>query len=934
MTTAGVLGYLLGPVVVASAALVLIVLALHAGRRDRSRGVFLILLLTLELWLVCTFFMRFSPDTGTAALWDRAVSFWIFSAFITYFHFCYVYIAGSRRWPVVAAYAFLAVGAAAILPTNLVITRMVVAPYGYAPVVSPVGIPLFLGSWVLVGAGIVLALRAYRRSAGGEERYRFLYLAVAGFFPLIGAGLDGFSNLPPVGIWTNLVFSAICTVAVLKYRLLDIRIVARRSLSRLLVSTIVAIPYIGALALLNAVVHEPVAWWIYAVGVLLFAALLRPLYGSVQELVERMFYGQRYDHLLALRNFSREASSAVGLHEASERLVELVRGSLQASSAVLLQPSPDGMSLSAVADPRRYGLRVDGPLVRWLERHRTVLPRRALAGDPDLKDLPESDREALRLMDAQLLAPVFVPQRGLAGVIVLGPKDAAGSYTIEDIHLLESVGTQAAMALETSRLYASAERSRRTLEAWLQGVPDSVVIVEDAEHLVRFANKAAEQRLGVRAGHHWMLGRHDETERMHETILGREYEIASAPLLESDGTTGLICVLRDITERKEQEEARAEWERRVRITGHLASIGEMAAGIAHEINNPLTAVIGYSDMLAMMKLEGEAGEAAAQIHDGAKRVAAITQRLLTFARQKKPERRPVDLNAVARSTVELRSYSLRTSNVKVALDLDPRLPRTVADAQQMQQVLLNLIINAESAMTSAHGCGVLTVRTRSGDAGVQMLVADDGSGVPEELQERIFDPFFTTKEVGQGSGLGLSICHGIVSEHGGTISLRNLPAGGAEFCVEIPVVAAADDENQGSEVQSPQAGPRAGARILVVDDEPGVRGLLEKALSSDGHVVESVSDGTTALARILSGGHDIVMLDIRMPGMSGVDVHERVSRERPQLARRIVLMTGDVMAAETRAFVERTGARCITKPFDVRTILGVVRDIIRERDEP
>ncbi len=931
MTTAGVLGYLLGPLVIASAALVLVMLALHAGGRERSRRVFLLLLLSLELWLIFTFFMRMSPDTRTAALWDRAVSFWILALFVTYFHFCYVYTGGGHRWPIVAAYAFLAAAGSFALLTDLVIERMVVAPYGYAPVVGRMGIPILAGSHLLIGAGIFFSLRAYRAAAGSEDRSHFLLLAVAGLLPLIGSAVDGFTDLPPVGVWTNLAFSAICTLAVLKYRLLDIRVTARRGASRLLAGTIVALPYVGAIAMLSTAIRQPVAWWMYAGGVLLFAILLRPLYGSVQELVDRLFYGQRYDHLLALRDFGREASSAAGMREAGSRLTELVRGALQASTALLLQPTADGLALAASSDPQAPRLRIDGPVARWLRKHRAILPARTITADPELRHVPAAERTELDLMGASVLAPIFAPHGALAAVIVLGPKQTGAPYTTEDLHVLDAAGTQAAMALETSRLYADAEKSRRTLEAWLQGVPDAVVIV-DGGGVIRFANKAAGERLAVRAGHHWVLERRESPGHARETILGREYEIASAPLVEPDGSSGLICVLRDITERREQKRARAEWERRARITSHLASIGEMAAGIAHEINNPLTAVIGYSGLLDATSLDPEGREAIEQIRNGARRVAAITQRLLTFARQKKPERRAVKLNDIVGSTLELRSYSLRTSNVNVELDLASDLPDTVADAQQMQQVLLNLVVNAEAAMKSAHGGGRLTVRTRRAGDCVQMIVADDGPGIPAGLQERIFDPFFTTKKVGEGSGLGLSICHGIVSEHHGTITVRDAPGGGAEFCVEIPVVAARPAaEPAATEARTRSAAGQSGGRVLVVDDEPAVRRLLEKILSCEGHRVESAADGRAGFERILSGEYDVVLLDVRMPGMSGVDVHERVRRDQPGLERRIVFMTGDVMAAETQDLITRTGARCVTKPFDVPEVLALVRDLVRSR---
>ncbi len=287
----------------------------------------------------------------------------------------------------------------------------------------------------------------------------------------------------------------------------------------------------------------------------------------------------------------------------------------------------------------------------------------------------------------------------------------------------------------------------------------------------------------------------------------------------------------------------------------------------------------------------------------------------------------MNLNAIVRSTLELRSYSFRTSNVQIALDLDEELPDTVADAQQMQQVLLNLIINAESAMKSANGGGVLTIASRRDEAWLRISVSDDGPGVPLELRERIFDPFFTTKEVGEGSGLGLSICHGIVSEHGGRISVRAAHGGGAEFIVEIPLVApAADCEPPAAAAPAPRAG-KVG-RILAVDDEPAVRDLLVRILGAEGHEVDTLADGRTAVERILEQRYDLMLIDVRMPGISGVEVRERVRQKDASLASRIVFMTGDIMAPDTLGFVNGSGAPCLTKPFDVATVQRVVREML------
>jgi CheY-like chemotaxis protein len=320
-----------------------------------------------------------------------------------------------------------------------------------------------------------------------------------------------------------------------------------------------------------------------------------------------------------------------------------------------------------------------------------------------------------------------------------------------------------------------------------------------------------------------------------------------------------------------------------------------------------------------------AHEAVAQIVSAAKRVAGIIQRLLTFARQKKPERSAVDLNELVRSTLALRSYALRTGNISVRLELDPELPTTVADAQQLQQVLLNLIINAETAMRTAHGKGELILTSGTQGESILVTVRDDGPGIPQEIQERIFDPFFTTREVGQGTGLGLSICHGIVCEHNGRIWVRSALGEGAEFHVELPILKA---EAQSIELEKPRyQAPHT--RVLVVDDEAAIRELLKTILENEGHQVDTAPDGRTGLEYISSQRYGLILLDVRMPEMSGIEVFERAKEIAESIAARIVFITGDIMANETEAMVERTGLPCISKPFVLKDILNALSVVIK-----
>ena len=229
---------------------------------------------------------------------------------------------------------------------------------------------------------------------------------------------------------------------------------------------------------------------------------------------------------------------------------------------------------------------------------------------------------------------------------------------------------------------------------------------------------------------------------------------------------GFRGLSRDVTERKKAEEDRIQLELKAQITSRLASVGEMAAGVAHEINNPLTGVTGYAQLLVDREdIPSDIRSDLAAINDGAQRVAGIVQRLLAFSRQTKPEQKLVDINELIESTLILRAYHLRVNNIEVVTRLAPDSLETVVDPGQIQQVILNLIVNAETEMKLAHSKGKLTITTEKSRNTIKICVKDDGPGIKPEVMDKIFDPFFTTREVGQGTGLGLSLCYGIVTEH-------------------------------------------------------------------------------------------------------------------------------------------------------------------------
>jgi len=412
---------------------------------------------------------------------------------------------------------------------------------------------------------------------------------------------------------------------------------------------------------------------------------------------------------------------------------------------------------------------------------------------------------------------------------------------------------------------------------------------------------------------------------------GAEFPLmcSCAPIYNEQGqVVFLIAVYRDIAEQKKAEAERIELERRAQLSSRLASVGEMASGIAHEINNPLTGVIGYAQLLMEKDLPKDIKGDLKVINDGAQRVADIVRRMLSFARQHKPERTYTSINEIIESTLKLRTYALETSNIEVNTRLDPDLPATMADAGQLQQVFLNLIVNAETEMKLAHGRGKLSIKTEKRDNTIRISFRDDGPGIAKKNLDKIFDPFFTTREVGQGTGLGLSMCHGIVTEHNGRIYARSRLGKGATFIVELPIVA----EEKQLEMAEPvvKAEKVAGARILAIDDEPTVLQYLSQVLTDEGHKVETVDNADDALRMVKNNRYNLILSDIKLPSMSGIELYKELQKVAKSLAKRVVFITGDVMGTDTRDFLLKTKAPYITKPFDAEELKWDINRILAE----
>jgi nitrogen-specific signal transduction histidine kinase/CheY-like chemotaxis protein len=371
----------------------------------------------------------------------------------------------------------------------------------------------------------------------------------------------------------------------------------------------------------------------------------------------------------------------------------------------------------------------------------------------------------------------------------------------------------------------------------------------------------------------------------------------------------------DLTERKRAEAALARSREALYQTEKLTALGSLLAGVSHELNNPLSIVVAQAVMMERQSRGGELAERAQKIRKAADRCARIVQTFLAMARQKRPEREAVDLNAVAMAAFDLAEYGLRTDGIAASRDLAPALPTISADSDQLHQIIINLIVNAQQALAEAGAPDrTLTLRTALGEAAgtVILEVADNGPGVPEGSRRRIFEPFYTTKPQGQGTGVGLSFSQGLAEAHGGRLEL--VPAKrGACFRLTLPIDPAmalpAPTETAPPEPEVPAR------RALVVDDEREIAESLADFLSIEGFACDIAIGGGDAQRRLAHGDYDLIVSDLRMPDMDGPQLHAWLAAERPDLVGRMGFATGDTLGSFAERFLDAVKRPVLEKPF-------------------
>lgn len=559
-----------------------------------------------------------------------------------------------------------------------------------------------------------------------------------------------------------------------------------------------------------------------------------------------------------------------------------------------------------------------------------------------------------------LQVPLLVGDQ-VIGVLAVDNRQSDKPFSETDQYLLATLADYAAIAIENARLYEQARLSEKRYRDLFANAYDLIFMLDRALRITSI-NKVGQQLTGYSVeeligrplrtlcspaawqeaeGHLQALLQGQSVAPFELELIQRDQdqvylEVSAQIMPNGTQASGVHCIARNLTDRRRLEQQLIQSEK-------LSAIGQLVAGVAHELNNPLTSVSGYAQLLLRDKrLSDETRQDIEQIHGQAERAAKIVQNLLIFAREHKPERRMVSINEVLTSALALQSYQLKVDNIGVALEPDINLPATTADPHQLQQVFLNLITNARHAMVEKGGRGTLTLRTQlvprpasDGQASpgnlIQIEISDTGVGIPERDLAKIFNPFFTTKPVGQGTGLGLSICFGIVKEHEGQIWAESQLGAGTRVFITLPVRVREEVEPTVPDSHGTVDEPDASYHVLVVDDEEPVVQLLARLLHDLGHQATLATSGEAALDALGREPFDLVLCDVKMPGLNGFELVAAIRERDPDLAERVIFITGDTLSSTTRSQLEQSGNFFLAKPFSIEQLELTLQSLLRRR---
>jgi signal transduction histidine kinase len=823
--------YYILPLVQAVFCVILAIIILKGHFSSFVHRLFAIDIVVLAAYGVIIFGMRTSPDVEQAFIWERFVVPASSIMPVLLYHFAVRFTAiRIRKWVIPLLYCLWLV----FIPltvTDVVFTGMQVKSYGYAPVFGPAAGFWLTFTYVVSLATLITFIKGYKKAVIAEHKNRIAYITIGLVLTYIGGTFDLLPvlGLPlyPGGIISSILFCLLTTIAIVKYNLLDINIVLRKSIVYIIASAVVMVPVVGLFFLVTTIWREsPLAPWLYFVIIIIIAFTFPALWELVQGQVNRWFYRDRYNYLKALETFSWHSQSLSDSTLIGATTVKMLAGAIRASSVCLLQPLSKGgdyrltSSVNGPEDTAGVIIRAGSPLIKWFDRSGEVLLFQDIEVIPQLQNIISGEVELLKKLRTAFIAPLMSRTSRVSGLLIVSNKTTDQPYNIEEIQLVYAISRQIAVTLDNIRLYEDIVEARENLEKWLNGMSDCVIIIRP-DRTIQFMNQAAEQSFGPYKGKTCrdVLGVEGECDNFPiqsvfseegknraytETrcLKGKEYEVATAPLLNPDGTRSIIKVFRDITERKRLEEEIIQAKVRIETLHESERLKtELLSMVSHELRTPLSVIKGNITALLGRKRWSvtEQKDFLSDINQETDYLTRLVTNLLDMSRL---EVGGMELEKDWYHVSEIMEWAdgalrnvVKRHNIEVSIPDD--LPLVYVDRVRIGQVLVNF---CENAAKYSEGGSTITVGAEISGNSIVMSVTDTGTGIDLEDLEKVFDRFYRVgnkNKMQSGIGLGLSICRGIIETHGGKIRVESEVGKGSKFSFELPL-----EEREGTSIQS------------------------------------------------------------------------------------------------------------------------------------